>query len=117
MGFEDFIGNPGAVELLRGMMARDRLPHALLLSGPTGVGKYTVAQMISKSLQCLDQEKVRANDFCGLCRSCRALALSDDRRAAVEGAEQEREKLTRRSREIPLVIQHHPDVSLLPPNG
>src|SRR3972149_6629444 len=113
MGFEDFIGNTNTVELLRGMLARDRLPHALLLSGPAGIGKYTLAQMLAKSLHCLERE----NDFCGECRHCRLIAMADDRWAAVEEAEQEREKLTRRPREIPLLIQHHPDVLLLPPNG
>jgi len=113
VGFEDFFGNRPVVELLRDMMARDRLPHALLLSGPPGVGKYTLAQMLAKAIHCLDQK----NDFCGHCRSCRSIGLADDRWAAVEEAEQEREKLTRRPREIPLLIQHHPDVVLLPPNG
>ena len=113
MGLENFVGNTNTVELLRGMLARNRLPHALLLSGPAGIGKYTLAQMLAKSLHCLERE----NDFCGECRNCRLIAMADDRRAAVEEAEQEREKLTRRPREIPLLIQHHPDVLLLAPNG
>lgn len=117
MGFEDFIGNPNAVQLLRGMMARDRLSHALLLSGPVGVGKYTLALMLAKRLHCLDREKKEGNDFCGRCRNCLALATPNDRHAAVEQAEREREKLSKRPREIPLIIQHHPDVALLPPNG
>ena len=113
MGFEDFCGNREALELIQGMMARDRMPHALIISGPPGVGKYTLAQMLAKTLHCGERE----NDFCGVCKSCQAIGLTDDRRAAVEQAEQEREKLTKRPREIPLLIQYHPDVLLLPPNG
>ncbi len=117
MGFEAFIGNQGAVDLVRGMMARDRLPHALLFSGPAGVGKYTLAQMFAKTIHCLDEPKHSASDFCGECRNCRSIALADDRRTAVEEAEEEREKRTKRPREIPLVIQNHADVTLLAPNG
>lgn len=117
MGFDDFVGNRPVVELLRGMMARDRLPHALLFCGPAGVGKYTLAQMLAKSLHCLDREPEKENDFCGQCRNCRAIAPADDRWTAVEAAEEERERLTKRPREIPLVIQTHPDVVMLPPNG
>lgn len=113
MSFEDFYGNRATVALLRSMIERDRLPHALLLSGPPGVGKYTLAQMLAKTLHCLE----RKNDFCGQCRNCRAIALADGRWAAVEQAEQEREKLSKRPREIPLLIQYHPDVMVLPPNG
>ena len=113
MGFEDFCGNRAAVDALRGMMQKDRLPHALLFSGPAGVGKYTLAQMLAKAIHCTE----RVHDFCGQCGSCRTIALADDRRKAVQEAEEEREKLTRRPREIPLVIQHHPDVVMLAPNG
>jgi len=113
MRFDGFFGNRPVVEMLQGMMARDRLPHALLFCGPVGVGKYTLAQMLAKAIHCLEKQ----NDFCGRCRSCRTIALADDRRAAVEEAEEERERLTKRPREIPLVIQHHPDVVLLAPNG
>ncbi|MBI4465283.1 MAG: hypothetical protein HY647_11315 [Acidobacteria bacterium] len=113
MGFEEFCGNPGAVQWLRSLLANDRLPHAVILSGPRGVGRYTLAQMLAKALHCLERE----NDFCGLCRNCRTIALADDRQAALERAEQEREKLSRRPREIPLLLQYHPDVIVLPPNG
>jgi len=95
------------------MTARDRLPHALLFCGPAGVGKYTLAQMIAKSLHCLEKD----NDFCGQCRNCHAIAQADDRWAAVEQAEEERESISKRPREVPLVIQNHPDVILLAPNG
>lgn len=117
MAFSDFVGNPSAVELLRGMMARDRLPHALLLSGPAGVGKYTLAQMLAKAIHCLDEDSRRASDFCGQCRNCRAIALADDRQVSLQQAEEERQKVSRRPREIALLIQNHADVCLLPPNG
>ncbi|OFW15042.1 MAG: hypothetical protein A3H27_13420 [Acidobacteria bacterium RIFCSPLOWO2_02_FULL_59_13] len=117
MGFDDFCGNSSAVAWLRRLLASGRLPHALILAGPVGVGRYSLAQMLAKALHCLDREKERETDFCGQCKNCRTIALADDRHAALEWAEQEREKLTRRPRELPLIIRHHPDVVVLPPNG
>ena len=117
MGFETFFGNQAAVALLRSMITRERLPHALLFSGPTGVGKYTLAQMLAKALHCEDEESGLSGDFCGHCRNCITIGLADDRYATVAKAEEEREKLSKRPREIPLVIQNHQDVILLPPNG
>jgi len=113
MGFDDFFGNGAILDALRRMLARDRLPHALLFAGPAGVGKYTLAQMLAKAIHCRE----RVQDFCGNCPSCKMIALADDRWKAVEEAEQEREKLTKRPRELPLIIQHHPDVVMLAPNG
>lgn len=113
MGFDHFVGNRPVADLLRDMMRRDRLPHALLFCGPAGVGKYTLAQMLAKSLHCLESK----GDFCEQCRNCGAIALADDRWAAVEQAEEERERATKRPREVPLVVQNHPDVVLLAPNG
>src|ERR1051325_5000579 len=105
------------VQALRGMLSRDRTPHALLFCGPAGIGKYTLAQMLAKAVHCQDAAALQAGDFCGKCANCKLIALADDRRSATEQAEQEREKLTKRPREIPLLVQHHPDVLMLPPNG
>ena len=117
MGFDQFRGNQTIVKALRGMLVSDRMPHAMLLCGPEGLGKYTLAQMVAKAIHCQNEAARAAGDFCGECANCRKIALADDRRKATAEAEQEREKLTKRPREIPLLIQHHPDVLMLPPNG
>lgn len=46
---------------------RDRLPHALLLHGPRGVGKRQFAQALSKWLLC---ESPGVNGACGGCSAC-----------------------------------------------
>ena len=52
MGFDAFIGNAKAVSALRSMVAKRRVPHALLFTGPEGVGKKTLALMFAKALNC-----------------------------------------------------------------
>src|SRR5512146_1553608 len=55
MSFTEFHGNSEVVQSLRGMLARDRFPHALILAGPRGAGKFTLAQMIAKAMNCLER--------------------------------------------------------------
>jgi DNA polymerase III subunit delta' len=125
MGFEEYRGNRDVVEALRGMVARNRLPHALIFAGAEGVGKYTLALMLAKAVHCVENARSQATgqatvcpiDFCGVCANCRALDTVADRRAAVAKAEEDRAAVSKRPREIPLVIQPHPDVTILPPNG
>ena len=42
MGFSDFLGNGHIVAALRGARRAERVPHALLFTGPRGVGKFTL---------------------------------------------------------------------------
>jgi DNA polymerase-3 subunit delta' len=51
-------------------LEQDRLPHALLVSGPEGVGKTTLVETMMKGLLCEEA----AAEACGRCRSCRLLA-------------------------------------------
>ena len=53
MGFSDFHGNEEVVRRLREMLARDRFPQAVILAGPAGAGKYTLALMLAKAINCL----------------------------------------------------------------
>lgn len=54
------------------MQAAARLPHALLLRGPAGVGKYRFARRLLAAILCeLDEFTQRP---CGLCRACRLIA-------------------------------------------
>ena len=67
MSFGDLIGNREAVDTVRKMLAQDRLPSALLFTGPGGVGKLTFAKMLAHAIHCEQEE----NDFCGSCQECR----------------------------------------------
>lgn len=49
---------------------QDRLAHALLLSGPEGIGKRALALEMAARLLCLEPRDVA----CGACRSCQLLA-------------------------------------------
>ena len=70
MSFETFIGNRTVVDRLRTKLRENRFPHALIFSGPEGVGKRTCALMIAKALNCA---QLGPNDFCGACAQCRKI--------------------------------------------
>lgn len=51
-----------------------RLPHALLLTGPAGIGKMTFATAFLQRLLCLAP---RSGEACGECKSCQLLAAGN----------------------------------------
>lgn len=52
-------------------ISQNTLPHAMLLSGVEGLGKYFFAKHVVHQLHCLDPH----HDFyCGRCRPCKAIA-------------------------------------------
>ena len=50
--------------------AADRLPHALLVAGESGIGKRAFARWLAEALLCLERG---ADGACGVCRACRQL--------------------------------------------
>jgi DNA polymerase III subunit delta' len=118
MSFADFYGNTGVVHRLREMLARDRFPHALVLAGPRGAGKYTLALMLARTMTCL-QPKMTGGlpDFCGVCENCRRIEEAQDFDARFAEAVEAREGLRDADkRETRLLIQTHPDVLIIPPD-
>lgn len=65
--FPDFVGNENALRQLSVDIAAGRFPHALLLEGPAGCGKKTLARMIAAAAVCSDT----AHAPCGDCENCR----------------------------------------------
>src|SRR6516164_4491371 len=118
MAFADFQANPEVVRTVREMLARDHFPHAVILSGPQGAGKFMLAQMVAKAVNCLQQPMTDGlPDFCGKCANCTriadAVALEERFAEAVEARESLREADKRETR---IFVQTHPDVTIIPPD-
>ena len=71
MGFADIRGQGWAISLMRRAIETSRIPHALLFTGPRGVGRFLTAVTVAKALNCLEQEQ---GDCCDRCLSCAKIA-------------------------------------------
>jgi DNA polymerase III subunit delta' len=118
VGFHDFLGNEATVRHLRESIAQGRLPHALILAGPRGSGKYTLALMLAQAANCLNPtESDGLPDFCGVCRNCTRIAGAMPLETRVDEAIAAREELRDvDKKETRILIQTHPDVLVIPPD-
>jgi DNA polymerase III subunit delta' len=124
MSFTDFHGNPEVVRHLREMLGRDRFPHAVILSGPEGAGKYTLALKLARTMNCLARPQSEGiapgealPDYCGSCSNCRRIGESEDLDARCAEAVETREGMRDTDkRETRIFIQTHPDVMVIPPD-
>jgi len=116
MAFSGFHGNEDVVNRIREMLARYRFPHAVILSGPAGSGKYTLATMIARAMNCLFPPE-GLPDFCGKCSNCVRIGELEDLDARCAEANEAREGLKEADKkETRLFIQAHPDVLVIPPD-
>src|ERR1700688_4420498 len=118
MPFSDFHGNSETVHRLRDMLARKRFPHAVILSGARGSGKYTLALMLAQALNCLaPPETDGLPDFCGQCANCLRIAQAADLDARFAEAVEMRDGMRETDKkDTRLFVQTHPDVLIIPPD-
>jgi DNA polymerase-3 subunit delta' len=100
--FENFFGNRRAAAALERMLAQDRVPHAILLAGPEGVGKATLARRFAARLLG-GADRIERDD------------LSLPHNVAVL-AERDKWPAERRNEE-PLLFATHPDFVTFAPDG
>ena len=128
--FNDFLGNTAAIDHLRTAIAAGRLPHSLVLAGPSGAGKYTLALMLTMAIECERQprelrsysEALGSNaqslaSFCGVCHNCTRIASAANLDEEIDKAVAAREELREvDKKDTRVLIQPHPDVLIVPPD-
>jgi DNA polymerase-3 subunit delta' len=114
MAFSEFRGNPQIVTALRGALRAGRVPHALLFTGPQGVGKYMLARLFAQAANC---ERL-TDDACGECYTCQRIALLAEPQRLIEQGLAERGESADAAmvERTPLILQTHPDVWALVPD-
>ncbi len=63
--FSQFVGNERTVDAVQTMLAEGRLPQTLVIEGPKGSGRKTLARLLTAGLMCNNQTPP-----CGECTSC-----------------------------------------------
>jgi len=121
--FNDFLGNASAIEHLRTAIAAGRLPHSLILAGPSGAGKYTLALMLAMAVECERQPRDLWSNgqslasFCGVCHNCTRIASAANLEDEVDKAVAAREELRDADKkDTRVLVQPHPDVLIIPPD-
>jgi DNA polymerase-3 subunit gamma/tau len=66
--FSDLLVQDHVAAVLRGAVARGRVGHGYLLTGPRGVGKTTAARILAMALNCANRDA--SGDPCGDCENC-----------------------------------------------
>lgn len=69
MRFNDIPGHDEVKNRLRSMADTGKLPHALLIEGPAGIGKLALARALAQYIHC--EHPTSEGDSCGKCPSCR----------------------------------------------
>ena len=118
MPFSAFYGNAEIVHRLRDMLRRQHFPHAVILAGVSGAGKYTLALMLARAINCLERPVPDGlPDFCGRCANCLRIAQAEDLGARLAEAVEARENLREiDKKETRIFVQTHPDVLVIPPD-
>lgn len=111
MTFDDFAGNERQVAVLQRMLESGRIPHALLFAGQAGVGKFTLATLFARALNC----ERGMGQLCGKCRNCRDLDVLEDLAPLQDAAVAARGSA--RPDDVPLLLRPHPSVTVLVPDG
>ena len=70
--FDELVGQEHVVQTLRNAIVEGRVAHAYLFTGPRGVGKTSMARLLSKAVNCLDADP--ASRPCGRCTACVSIA-------------------------------------------
>jgi len=87
----NLIGHSWAEQILRQQLAAGSLRHAYLFSGPSGVGRRTLALRFAQAINC--PQSSSTGESCGTCRTCRQIEDMQQADLNILQAEQEGDTL------------------------
>ena len=91
-GFGAVCGHDAAKAQLQRAMARERLAHALLVTGPDGVGKQLLMRALAMHLAC--GSVIHATgEACGTCDACRQVAAGSHPDVRIVGLPKEKREI------------------------
>lgn len=67
MKFSDILSHESAKNRLRAFADSGRIPHAILIEGQPGIGKFALARAFAQYVHCENRQN---GDSCGVCPSC-----------------------------------------------
>ena len=71
--FQRLYGNEDLKRRLGAAVSSRTLPHALLICGPEGSGKFTLAKEIAAAINCTARDDAGSSLPCGRCNNCRRI--------------------------------------------
>ncbi len=70
--FDTVVGQKHVTQTLTKAISAGRVAHAILLSGPRGTGKTTIARILAKAMNCIEGPTPSP---CNVCRSCTEITM------------------------------------------
>lgn len=66
--FDEIVGQSSAVNILRAFEKKEKFPHAMLFTGPSGTGKTTLARIVANKVgaEGIDVREINSADFRGV---------------------------------------------------
>jgi len=109
MFFNNIVGQPAAVNIFKQVLDSNRLSHAYIFVGPTGVGKFLFARTLAKILMCENKNADWTKKGDDSCRACKWIDKNCHPNLKITEVEKGKQKIS-----IDAVIDIEKELMLMP---